>query len=410
MVMHLFVVRQPVFNRWKRVVGYELLFHAFEGAETSSEENNRTQRVVDAYLHLFHPLRLTGGKTVFLPAPRSLLMRDLITVLPPSQSVLEVSAKENDELVSACFRFKVMGYSIAVTDFLPWAPVRSLVSIANILKVNFGVVTGSERVRAVAAYAMPTRKMLAEQVETAEDFAEAESAGYDYFQGTFFCQPDLLRAKPLTSHQLTYLRIMQLLADEDFEFERVEQVLRTDPSLSFKLLRYINSAAVGVRYRVSSIRQALVLLGERLLRRWLLIAVTTLLLTDKPTELLVTALVRGHMCEQIVNTLRLSLESDPFLVGLLSVLDALLEQPLPELLEELPVSQEIKDALLQLPTPLGQVYALVRAYEQADWQKVGAIAQTLHLPEASLASLYERAVRWADQVFSRESAILSPQG
>jgi EAL and modified HD-GYP domain-containing signal transduction protein len=185
------------------------------------------------------------------------------------------------------------------------------VAIANILKVDFSKVTGSERARAVSVYATPTRKMLAEKVETAEEFAEAERFGYDYFQGNFLYQPETLSAKVLTSHQFTYLRVMQLLSDPNMDFDRVEQVIKTDPSLSFKLLRYVNSAAVGVRHRVSSLRQALVLLGERLLRRWLLIAVTTLLLENKPHELLVTALVRGHMCEQIAAVAKLASRPRP---------------------------------------------------------------------------------------------------
>ena len=406
--MHLFVVRQPIFNRWKRVVGYEVLFQTVETAEKLNISPEQAGKwVIDAHLHLFRPMRLTSGKLAFVPAPRPLVLQDLITTLPPSPTVLEINAEEgSDEVVSACFRLKVTGYPIAVKGFLPWSPVRPLVAIANILKVDFTKVTGSERARAVAVYATPNRKMLAEKVETAEEFAEAERLGYDYFQGGFFCQPETLSAKVLTSHQFTYLRVMQLVGDPNLDFDHVERVLKTDPSLSFKLLRYINSAAIGVRHRVSSLKQALVLLGERLLRRWLLIAVSTLLLKDKPHELLVTALVRGHMCEQIASAAGLPPEPDPFLVGLFSVLDALLDQPLPEILDELPLSPELKDALLQAPTFLGWVYSLVLAYEQADWQRVSKLADLLKVPKADLAVYYERAVRWADHLFSRQEAAL----
>jgi len=406
--MHLFVVRQPIFNRWKRVVGYEVLFHAFERAEgVNVNHEQKGKWVIDAHLHLFRPMRLTAGKLAFIPANRSLLLQDLVTILPPSQTVLEIDAEESsDEVVSACFRLKVSGYPIAVRGFLPWSPVRPLVAIANILKVDFAKVTGSERARAVSVYATPNRKMLAERIETAEEFAEAERMGYDYFQGNFFCQPETLSAKVLTSHQFTYLRIMQLLGDLTFDFDHVEQVIKTDPSLSFKLLRYINSAAIGVRHRVSSLKQALVLLGERLLRRWLLIAVSTLLLENKPHELLVTALVRGHMCEQIASVAGLPPEPDPFLIGLFSVLDALLDQPMPEILDELPLNQELKDALLQSSNPLGWVYSLVLAYERADWEKVRNWANLLKVPETEIAVYYERSVRWADHLFSREGATL----
>jgi len=408
MVMKLFIVRQPIFNRWKRVVGYELIFHAVETSGNLPVDREQAGRwLIDAQLHLFKTMRLTGGKLAFVPLSRPLILQDLVSTLPPSQTVLEVDAEEStDDLVSACFRLKVTGYPIAVKGFLPWSPVRPLVAIANILKVDFSKVTGSERARAVSVYATPTRKMLAEKVETAEEFAEAERFGYDYFQGNFLYQPENLSAKVLTSHQFTYLRVMQLLGDPNMDFDRVEQVIKTDPSLSFKLLRYVNSAAVGVRHRVSSLRQALVLLGERLLRRWLIIAVTTLLLENKPHELLVTALVRGHMCEQIAAVAKLPPDPDPFLVGLLSVLDALLDQPMPEILEELPLNQELKDALMQYPTPLGWVYSLVLAYERMDWQTVSKLANLLGVPENELAVYYERSVRWADHLFSREAPVL----
>ncbi len=402
--MHLFVVRHPIFNRWKRVVGYEVLFQAFEGG-VSIDREQASRWVMDAHLHLFRPMRLTSGKITFVPVTRSIIVQELVTILPPGQTVLEVDASEgDDELVSTCFRLKVTGYPIAVKGFLPWAPVRPLVSVANFLKVDFAKVSGSERARAVSAFATPTRKMLAENVTTAEEFEEAERYGYDYFQGDFFSKPETFSAKALTSHQFTYLRVMQLLSDPNFEFDKVEQVIKTDPSLSFKLLRYINSAAIGVRHRISSLRQALVLLGERLLHRWLLIAVTTLLLENKPPELIVLALTRGHMCEQIAATLGLPSEPDPFLVGLFSVLEALVDQPLTELLDELPLSNEIKDALLQMPTPLGKVYSLVRAYELADWETVNSLCDQLKLPQNQMAVFYERSVRWADHLLTRESS------
>lgn len=407
-MMHLLLVRQPIFNRWKRVVGYEVLFHSIDDEQNSFVDREQASRwVMDAHLHLFRPMRLTSGKTAFVPVPRSVVVQELVTVLPPSQTVLEVEVDESDdELVSVCFRLKVTGYPIAVKGFLPWAPVRPLVAIANILKVDFAKVTGSERSKAVSVYATPTRKMLAENLMTSEDFNEAERLGYDYFQGEFFCKPETVSAKALTSHQFTYLRVMQILSDQSFEFDKVEQVIKTDPSLSFKLLRYINSAAIGVRHKISSLRQALVLLGERLLRRWLLIAVTTLLLEKKPQEIIVTALIRGHMCEQIAATLGLPSDPDPFLVGLFSVLDALVDQPLTEILKEMPLSSEIKDALLKMPTPLGLIYSLVQAYEMADWANVNAVAEQLKLPRTQLTVFYERSVRWADHLLSREGASL----
>jgi c-di-GMP-related signal transduction protein len=196
------------------------------------------------------------------------------------------------------------------------------------------------------------------------------------------------------------LRLIQELNQPELDFSAVEAILKSDLSLSLKLLRYINSAAIGLRYPVTSLRQAMVLLGEQNFRRWALLALTTSLLEDKPQELILTGVIRGRFCELICQKVGWRiLGVDPFLIGFLSVLDALLDQPLPQLLDELPIAPEIKDALSGRPTLLGFVYNLVIAYERADWEKVNELIGKVGLPEGEVPLLYAEAVAWADMLF-----------
>jgi EAL and modified HD-GYP domain-containing signal transduction protein len=202
---------------------------------------------------------------------------------------------------------------------------------------------------------------------------------------------------------------MQELNREDLDFNRIEAILKSDASLSFKLLRYINSAAIGLRYPVTSLRQAMILLGEQSLKRWAMLTLAASMLEDKPQELLITGVVRGRFCELVC--MRLGLNAfgiDPFLVGLLSVLDALFDRPMPELLEDLPVAADIKNALLGRPTILGMVYKLALSYEQAQWEEVSNLTKQLGLQEEELPILYSQAISWTDQLFHFAATSLMP--
>lgn len=243
-------------------------------------------------------------------------------------------------------------------------------------------------------------RLLAEKVETNRDFLEALQAGYSYFQGFFFCKPEIIFGREVPLYRLTYLKLMQQLSREELDFNQLEGILKGDASLSFKLLRYINSAAIGLLYPVTSLRQAMVILGEQSLRKWAILTLTISMLEDKPQELLVTGAVRGRFCELICQRLGLqAIGFDPFLIGLFSILDVLLDRPLAEILDELPIAPEIKDALLGRPTLIGSVHKLVIAYERADWEEVSDLAKRVNLPEEELPTLYTKAVSWADQFF-----------
>ncbi len=410
--MQVFVARQPIFDRMRRVVAYELLFRS--GLENMFKATNldmASQRVISSGIHIFGFSSLTGGKPAFINFTKQLLLSGVALVLPPKQVVVEIleTVEPEDDVINACRELKRHRYLLALDDFVLRPNYEPLVELADIIKVDFLQVKGEERKVSRQKFGKKGVRMLAEKVETHEDFSEALQAGYSYFQGFFFCKPEIISGREIPSHKLTYLRLMQELNREDLDFNRMEAILKGDASLAFKLLRYINSAAIGLRYPITSLRQAMVLLGEQNLRRWAMLALATSMLEDKPQELLTTGVVRGRFCELVFQRLGLNVVGvEAFLIGLLSVLDALLDRPLPELLEELPVAVEIKDALLGRPTILGMAYKLALSYEQAKWEEVSNLTEKLGLQEEELPLLYGQAISWTDQLLHFTSPSLMP--
>lgn len=400
--LKIFVAKQPIFDRLKRVVAYELLFRS--GAEnffTSVDGNQASRSVLGSMIHVFGLASLTGGKPAFINFTRDLLIGRLAYVLLPKHLVVEIleTIEPDDEVIKACQELRQSGYRIALDDFVLRPGHERLLSVADIVKVDFLQIKGDERKQLSQTLARLKILLLAEKVETMEDFKEAVKLGYHYFQGVFFCKPEVISSNEIPSHKLAYLRLMAELNRPEIDFGYLESVVKSDISVSYKLLRYINSAAIGLRYPVTSLRQAIVLLGEQNLRRWILLALTTSL-EDKPQELCLLGVTRGRFCELICQKLGWQmLGVDPFLVGFLSILDALLDRPLSELLEELSVAPEIKDALLGKPTLLGSVYKIVTAYERAEWDKVTELTRKVNLPEEELPLLYIESVVWSDNLF-----------
>jgi EAL and modified HD-GYP domain-containing signal transduction protein len=239
--------------------------------------------------------------------------------------------------------------------------------------------------------------MLAEKVETQAEFAEARDSGFVYFQGYFFRRPEVVQTRDIPANRLNYLRMLQAVSRPELDHKEIEDLIKSEASLCYRLLRYLNSAMFAFGTEIHSVRHALSLLGEREIRRWVRLVATLAAAQQKSDELVAMALVRARFCELLSAKIRHG-DSDLFLMGLMSLIDVILEIPMASVLEKVPLDQETKAALLGGASRLRPLYQLMLARESGDWENTGDLARQLHLTESEVAEAYWQAMQWARQV------------
>jgi c-di-GMP-related signal transduction protein len=403
--MRTFVARQAIFERSLDVYGYELLFRAGPEAFFSHDDQDEaSSRVIEESLMVFGLETLASSRRIFVNATRRVILDELYRVLPPERAVIELleTVEPDAAVVTACRALKDAGYLLALDDFVYAPAYEPLLDIADIVKVDFRASTTTERRPLVARLRRRGRRLLAEKVETPEEFSEAVHEGFDYLQGHFFCRAKIITAKDIPAFKLHSLTVLRELHKTDLDFDALAATIEREVSMTVKLLRYLNSAAFGWRAPVETVRQALFILGEQPFRRWATVVLLAGLGSDQPAELAVTSLMRARFAARLGEELRLDTGGcDLFLAGLLSLLDAFTGLPLADALRPLGLSEEMERALLGEETPAAKVIGLVVAYERAQWGRVGALAETLGASEAHLPQHYQDAVIWAAQAFQR---------
>ncbi len=393
--MDRFVARQPIFDKAGGVAAYELLFRSgmqnyFQGVDGTYA----TSRVIHDTLHLFGLDALTGTARAYINVGRDVLTGDLVYVLPAARTTIEIleTVTPDEEVMRACRALKSQGYEIALDDFVFSDGYEPLIDLADVIKIDFRQTTGDERRAVVEQHARPGLQFLAEKVESAQEQAEAEAAGYTLYQGYFFCRPEMVATRDLPPSKVNCLGVMQAVMSPTINFEVLESHVRADAALSIKLLRYLNSAGMGVRREVTSIRHAMVLLGERPLRRWIALLAVASLSQDRSPHVMVTALVRALFCEHLAaRWTPTPRDGEAFFVGLLSLADAMTGRPMSELLGALAVTDNVKQALLG-EGPLGAMLRLTTAYERGDWGPAVVEGRRHGLDETFVASAYEEAM------------------
>ncbi len=395
-----FIARQPIFDSREKVYGYELLFRSgIENYFDGSDPNRATYSVIVDSLLLHGLERLTGRRKAFINYPREALLNGYAEVIPKHLAAVEIleTVEPDAEVLAACRRLKAMGYCLVLDDVFSSERPEAFLGLVDIIKVDLLLSTPEQIVRRVGSRGIA---LLGEKVETHEEFQQLKTLGFQYFQGYFFSKPQIISSRDIPAFKLNYLRILQAINHPEINLEEIERIIKGEPSLCFKLLRYLNSAFFGLRSDIHSIRHAIFLLGEREIRLWASLVALTSMGEDKPQELVVTSLVRASWCESLAGKIGMQgREGDLFLLGLFSMMDAILDRPLPEILAQLPVPEEIRTALLHRNNRLAHVLALVEAYEQGDWEKLTGLAASLGIDEASIPGTYLAAVEWARQVF-----------
>ena len=405
--MDVFLARQPIFLPTLEVYGYELLFRSGpENRFDGTTESLATSGVLHSLLTIGVDA-VTAGRPAFINFGRDLLCGGQAGMLSAAGTVVELleGVEPDDELLAACKQLKADGYRIALDDFEDRDSYGPLLDLADIVKVDFTITDRATRRDYVERLRPRGIQLVAEKVETPAEFAEAATSGFDYFQGYFFSRPAMLSGRDVPAFSGAYLKVLEAVQRREIDLDEVEDAIRQDLSLSYKLLSYLNAAAFGWRRRISSVRHALVLLGEADVRRWASLLVIALLTEKRPQELAVNAAVRARLCESLAD---LSDHADTapfdaFCVGMFSTIDAVLDRPLAEALAPVPLSDAARAALLGDRSGAGAalraILDAVIVYERGDWAAFPAAVAEIGVDEHVLPGLYFDALQWAMRAF-----------
>lgn len=389
-----YIARQPILNTKEQTFGYELLYRAApEDFARISNPDDAARSVVDDLLTLGLD-ELGGGRQLFLNCTHQLLTHRLVELLPPEKVVLEVleHVVPDYDLMRSCVELRSAGYKLALDDFVPSPTTLPLVPYVQYIKLDFQALA-MEQCRAVITDFGHAIEFVAEKVETRGKYAEARAIGCSLFQGYFFAKPALLTLRQIPTVYTNYLRLLAATCHEEFAFNEVEEIIKSDVGLSYKLLRFLNSAAFAVRSNITSLRQALVLLGAYAIRRWVAVSATATAAEGKPPELFNAALMRARFCELLAPAGHCN-SYHAFLMGLFSCMEAVLEVPLQQVLLHVEVPGDVQSALLHNEGKLHALFELVCAYLGGEAESFAA--NPLGISEEQITERYLEALHWVD--------------
>jgi EAL and modified HD-GYP domain-containing signal transduction protein len=386
-----YVARQPIFDREEKVFGYELLFRDGLANAFSGDTDEASRATLDRSLLMGLDI-LCDGRRAFVNCTRDTLIKGLVTLLPSTSTVVEIleTVPPDPDVIAACRSLKEAGYSIALDDYIANDAREPLVEIADIIKVEMQLTTEEQRTALIKKFGPWRCRMLAEKIETQGDFVRAREQGFVYFQGYFFRRPEMMNTRDMPANRMNYLRMLQEVSRPELDVKGLEKLIKAEASVCYRLLRYLNSAMFGFKNEIHSVRHALSILGERELRRWVRLVAAVGAGQEKTSDLVLSALVRGRFGELLAPRVAHG-ESDLFLLGLLSLIDAMLEMPMAEVLDRVPLDHETKAVLLGQPSVLRPVFQLMLAHESGEWEAAAQLSESLHLDSEEVAGFYWQA-------------------
>lgn len=402
--MYFYAARQPILTRDKELYAYELLFRdGIVNAFPDIDGNEATSRIIEGSQFSYGLDDFLGDKLGFINFTLPTLLKKFPSMLPKEQVVIEIleTVQPSKQLLTECQELKANGYIIALDDYIHKSVWRHFYPYIDIIKIDL-LSTSIDTINEVklAIQDFPHIKLLAEKVETNEAYKMAMDMGFSYFQGYFFAKPEMLQAKALSPAQVTLVELLYETSKADVDLRKITQIFERDVNLSYKLLRYSNSAIFKRRAEVETIKHALVVLGQTELKKFLSLLFTSNMSKDKPAELMRMSMTRARFCEELATIHGKVDTSKAFLTGLMSLMDAILNEPIEAVMAKLPLAAEIKQALIDKTGILADYIALIAFYEAAQWQDANAIIEQLKLAKDKVPNAYHTAVQWANEQMS----------
>jgi len=396
--MDVFVARQPIFTRTKKLFGYELLFRTgMNNAFPDLDGDVATSNLLSSSFFSVGIDRIAGGRKSFINFTEALLLRGTPSLFPQNMIMVEIleDIRPSAEIIDACRLLKKQGYTLALDDFAFDDSFAELLQLVDIVKIDFRQ-TPESQIGSLLRQLRPfSCRLLAEKVENYDEFNRARELGFAFFQGYFFSRPEVLKNRDIPQNKLTMLRLISEINNSEFDVTVLEKLISRDVAVSYKLLKYLNSAYFSRLAPLKSIRQAIAFLGERGVKLFVSLIATSQLAEDKPDELVRLSIIRARFLEQLGAKLGLD-SGELFLLGLFSLIDAMLDNPMDDLLARLPVSASIRQALVERAGPLAAPLCLVESCERADWSGVDRWRQLLQIDDEQLPAMQLDAIGWAD--------------
>lgn len=400
--MYFYAARQPILDKNKNLFAYELLFRdSIDNIFPDIDGDEATSKMIEASKFNMGIHEFTGNKPAFINFTLETLSKGYAGMLTNEEVVVEIleTVKPGKKLLALCKDLFEKGYTLALDDYEHQGVWAHFYPYVKIIKIDVQA-TGVDEIKRIkqAIEKFPHIQLLAEKVETHEEYNQALELGFEYFQGFFFSKPEMVKAKNLSPSQMAMAELLYETSKPEMDLASITSVFERDVSLSYKLLRYANSAMFKRASEISTIKQALVILGSAELKRFLGLMFAANVNPDKPTELINMAMTRAKFCEQIAGKVNAPLDTSlAFLTGLLSMIDAILDESLESIMEKLPLAQEIKDPLLTRKGVMAALIKLVELIEHAEWDKTAIVMEKLRLEKEQVVEAYNEALAWSDE-------------
>ena len=400
--MDIFLARQPIFDHEQNVYAYEILYRSgIENVYDGTDGDEASKSVLYNSFQTFGIDNLTNGKPVFVNFTEELINYEIATLFPTDLLVVEIleDVIPKEEIIENSKFLKEKGYKIALDDFVYTEEYEELIELANIIKVDF-LLSDKEEIKKISKeLACRNVILLAEKVETREEFEFAKDLGFTLFQGYFFSKPEIITGKKLQPIKAKSLQLINEVNQPEINFNNLARIISSDLSLTYNLLKLVNTAAFGFIHKIKSVKHALVGLGEREIRKWIYLVVVRDMGEDRPDELIRLSLIRAKFGELLIEKTNLRNESeDMFLMGMFSLLDVIISKPMETILEEIKAPSIIKEALLEGRGKLCDLYKLVIAYEKAQWDEVLLLVENLKMEWQFISMAYMESTIWYNKL------------
>ncbi len=401
--MEFFLTRYPIFDPKRNLYAYELNFSKdlFQLQQQNASADRTSSKIITESLFMIGLDKLVTGKRAFIPFSRNLLLNKFAELLPKDLVGIQISREmgTDHKVIQACRDLKSKGFMIILDGFSFQPDYTHMVEFADVVKVD--IIKIGEYIRKTVLKRLKPRgiKCIMKNVNTNKNFITSVAMGYDFMQGDFFQQTAVISSREVSTTSFAHFEMLKEIHKSELDLNVLENIIKRDVALSFKLLRMINSAAFGLKNEIKSIRQALVILGNIEIKKWFSLILLSNLNENKPSELMRTSLLRAKLMELMSPFLNLKDQaSDLFLTGIFSLIDVLMDEPLSDILDGLPLDDEIKNTLLKKESRYSGIYKLVLDYEKGDWDSLSEKTKQLKINEEKLSQIYNTAIQWVDKI------------